>query len=155
MSERRRRHELIRELVATYATSSQGELVERLSQRGVQATQATISRDLEELGIAKTRGADGDVSYTLPEAAGLPQILRQFVSRIDASGNLAVVFTPPGAAGTVANAIDSTPMDGVLATIQGDDTLLVVAREGCSGRAIATALQAIKDNRAPVRQESQ
>ena len=142
---RGRRRELIRELVASRPVRSQGELVDLLGERGVEATQATVSRDLDDLGISKLRGADGQVAYALPEAGGLAQLLRQFVIGIDASGNLAVVRTPPGSASTVASAVDRADLPPVLATVQGDDTVLVVAREGCSGREVATLLNDVKD----------
>jgi transcriptional regulator of arginine metabolism len=140
---RARRHALLREIVAREPVSNQTELVAALHAAGVDATQATVSRDLDELGIYKQRGADGQITYALPEPAGLAQLLRQFVVSIDASGNLAVVRTPPGAAATVASAIDHADVPGVLATVQGDDTLLVVAAEGTPGRAIAERLTAI------------
>ncbi|CAN5300796.1 arginine repressor [soil metagenome] len=142
---RTRRQALLRELVAAYAVRSQSELVGLLARHGVGATQATVSRDLEELGIAKVRGADGRVTYSAPDAGGLAQLLRQFALDIGASGNLAVVRTPPGAAGTVASAIDTANLPEVLATVQGDDTILVVAEEPTSGRTIADRLTDIKD----------
>ncbi|HEX6256875.1 MAG TPA: hypothetical protein VFZ70_13800 [Euzebyales bacterium] len=141
---RERRRTVLRELVATHAVSSQAELVALLGRRGITATQATVSRDLDDLGITKIRGADGDVSYALPEMPRLAQALRQFVVAIDASGNLAVVRTPPGTATAVAIAIDDGDVPGVLATLQGDDTVLVVAREPASGREVADRLAAIK-----------
>lgn len=148
--DRDRRRSLLRDLVSRHVVTSQGELVALLSDAGVDATQATVSRDLEELGIDKVRGADGQVAYALPTAGGLAQLLRQFVLRIDASGNLAVVRTPPGAAGTVASAIDGADLPDVIATVQGDDTLVVVAAEGTSGRAVAEHLSAIKGGSAPI-----
>jgi transcriptional regulator of arginine metabolism len=147
VADRNERQRLIRELVASHAVSAQAELVSLLAQAGVEATQATVSRDLEDLGITKYRGADGNVSYTLPENGGLAQILRQFVRTIDSSGNLAVVRTPPGAASAVASAIDGADLPGVLATVQGDDTLLVVAREGMQGSQIAEQLRQCKERR--------
>lgn len=154
-SPREHRRELVRKLVADYAIESQAMLVSLLADEGVEATQATVSRDLEDLGIGKVRGADGRISYALPEQGGLEQLLRQFVSGIGASGNLAVVRTPPGAAGTVASAIDAADLPDVLATVQGDDTLLVVAVEGTSGQAIVDRLLALKDKRpAPTRKEA-
>lgn len=149
-----RRHELIRTLVAQYAVGSQAELVVLLARHGVEATQATVSRDLEELAIDKIRGADGRVSYVLPEPMGLSRMLRQFVTGFDASGNLAIVRTPPGGAATVAAAIDQARVPGVLATVQGDDTILVVAQEGLSGREIADRLSALKESRSPVSMEN-
>lgn len=142
---RQHRRRLLRELIARYEVDSQSALVALLAEHGVAATQATVSRDLDELGIAKLRGADGRVSYALPEPGGLAQILRQFVVTVDASGNLAVVRTPPGAAATVASAVDAAELPGVLATVQGDDTVLVVAAEGTSGRAVADRLITTKE----------
>ena len=142
---RERRRALLRDFVARRPVRSQAELVTLLVEHGVEATQATVSRDLEDLGIDKVRHADGSVAYALPTAGGLAQILRQFVVGVDASGNLAVVRTPPGAAGTVAAALDAADVPGVLATVQGDDTILVVAVEGTSGREVADRLLSIKE----------
>ncbi len=143
-SAREHRQRLVRVLVARYEVTSQAELVDLLAREGVEATQATVSRDLDELGIGKQRGADGRLAYALPEPGGLAQVLRQFATTIDASGNLAVVRTPPGAAAAVASAIDSADLPGVLATVQGDDTLLVVAVEGETGAALAARLSDLK-----------
>jgi transcriptional regulator of arginine metabolism len=142
---RERRRTRLRELVAQHAVSSQAELVELLARDGLQATQATVSRDLDELGITKARGADGRVSYTLPEMPALAQALRQFVLAIESSANLAVVRTPPGTAAAVAIAIDGADVPGVLATLQGDDTVLVVAREPATGSDVANRLLAQKN----------
>ena len=152
-SRREQRKELIRELVAARAVCSQTELVGLLAQHGVEATQATVSRDLDELGIAKMRAADGRLMYAVPETGGLGQLLRQFAVGIAASGNLAVVRTPPGAAGTVASAIDGAALPGVLATVQGDDTLLVVAEEGRTGRQVADLLATLKDGEVAAERE--
>lgn len=141
---RDRRRARLRELVARQAVSSQAELVELLGRDGITATQATISRDLDELGITKARGADGQVTYALPEMPALAQALRQFALDIQSSGNLAVVRTPPGTAAAVAIAIDGGDVPGVLATLQGDDTVLVVAREPATGREVADHLLAQK-----------
>ena len=147
MADRIERQRLIRELVASHAVSAQSELVALLGQSGVEATQATVSRDLEELGITKYRGADGAVSYAVPETLELAQLLRQFARSIEHSGNLAVVRTPPGAAAAVASAIDAAPLPGILATVQGDDTLLVVARDGVQGSSIADQLRQCKERK--------
>ena len=153
-SDRTTRQHLVRDLVSTYQVASQSELVELLAAHDVEVTQATVSRDLEQLGIGKVRGADGVLAYGLPERGGLAQLLRQFVTDIDASGNLAVLRTPPGAAATVASAIDTDHVEGVLATLQGDDTVLVVAREPHDGHHVADALRAIKAPPIPQQQRS-
>ena len=106
-----------------------------------------MSRDLEVLGIAKVRGAGGVTVYITPEQPALAQALRQFALAVDASGSLAVIRTPPGVAGAVAAAIDAAVVPGVLATLQGDDTVLVVAVDGTRGAEIAGRLIAIKENR--------
>ncbi|MBA2529823.1 MAG: arginine repressor [Euzebyales bacterium] len=136
----RRRRERVRALVAEHRIGSQSELVELLRREGILATQPTASRDLEALGVIKAGRF-----YVLAEPGGLAQMLRQFASGIDASGNLAVVRTPPGVAGAVASAIDGAGLDGVLATVQGDDTVLVVAEEGRSGRDVADLLTRMRE----------
>jgi len=147
VADRTLRRRLIRELVSTHEVTAQGELVALLADKGIEATQATVSRDLEELGITKYRGADGRSAYVLPDTGGVAQMLRQFARDIDSSGNLAVVRTPPGTAAAVASAIDAAGLPGVLATVQGDDTLLVVAREGVTGARIAEQLRQCKERR--------
>lgn len=149
-SEREHRRKLLRGLVARYAIASQSELVALLAEAGVEATQATVSRDLDELGIGKLRGADGRSAYALPEQAGVEQALRQYAIQIDASANLAVVRTPPGAAAAVARAIDAAELPAVLATLQGDDTLLVVAEEPATGHELALTLRSLKEARPTV-----
>jgi transcriptional regulator of arginine metabolism len=141
--QRDRRQALLRRLVAAGPVASQSELVTLLRAEGVEATQATVSRDLDDLGITKRRDADGRIAYALPETLGLATLLRQFHVTVDASGNLAVVRAIPGAAGAVANAIDLAGVPGVLATVQGDDTVLVVAAEGTTGRQVADHLLAL------------
>jgi transcriptional regulator of arginine metabolism len=139
-----RRRKLVREFVTRYQITSQEELVDLLRGAGVPATQPTVSRDLEVLGILKVRAAGGLSIYVAPEQPALAQALRQFALVIDASANLAVIRTPPGVAAAVAAAIDASVVPGVLATVQGDDTVLVVAVEGTSGREVADRLIAIK-----------
>ncbi len=153
-TDRRARQRLVTELVETYQIGSQAELVDLLARHDVEVNQATVSRDLEQLGIGKLRGADGVVAYALPERGGLAQMLRQFVTGIDASGNLAVLRTPPGAASTVASAIDTGAVEGVLATLQGDDTVLVVAREPHTGHDIATIMTHLKTPPLPASRSS-
>lgn len=141
------RQRQLRQLLATHDLRSQTEVRDALAAEGIAAHQATVSRDLDELGAAKVRGADGSLIYRLspdpgPSAARqrLDDTLRQFVTRISASANLAVLRTPPACANPVASAIDLAELPGVLATVSGDDTVLVVAEDGLEGRAVAEAL---------------
>lgn len=143
-----RRHRLIAQLLRRQAVGSQQELAALLRERGERVTQATLSRDLDELGAFKARLPDGTVAYRLPEeppANGehLRRMLAEFVTDVAASGNLAVLRTPPGCAQPVARALDTAGVKDVLATVAGDDTVLVVARDGVTGRTVARRIEAL------------
>lgn len=139
------RHALISRAITNGAIRSQAQLLDVLAEAGVQVTQATLSRDLMELRALKVHTVDGLV-YTLPPEGGeyhggrqasqeahLAQRLARLAAEIlvsaDSSGNLAVLRTPPGAAQFFASAIDQSVLPGVLGTIAGDDTVLVIARD--------------------------
>ena len=147
------RHARIGELIRDHAVRSQTELAELLAADGVQVTQATLSRDLEELRAVKVRGADGGPgAYVIPEdgrpplrpaeqaPARLVRLLRELLTGTDASANLAILRTPPGAAQFLASALDRSGLPDVVGTIAGDDTILVVAREATGGKALADKL---------------
>jgi transcriptional regulator of arginine metabolism len=135
------RHARIVGLIRARPVRSQTELAELLAVDGVHVTQATLSRDLEELGAVKVRGTDGAAAYLIPEdgnpvlrpaeqaPARLVRLLRELLTGADASGNLVVLRTPPGAAQFLASAFDRSGLPEVVGTIAGDDTILVVARE--------------------------
>ncbi|MGH2830734.1 MAG: arginine repressor [Actinomycetota bacterium] len=134
------------QILRSSEVESQAELARLLGRRGDAVTQATLSRDLEELGAFKARSAGGRVVYRVPEeppAAGgwLERMLRQFALDVEGSGNVCVLRTPPGCAHPVARAIDNAAIHGVLGTIAGDDTILVIAREGTRGATIARRLR--------------
>ncbi|MTD14015.1 arginine repressor [Nakamurella sp. YIM 132087] len=145
------RHGLIVSLVQAGSVHSQPELLALLAGNGVAVTQATLSRDLEELGAVKLRGVDGGPGrYVIPED-GAPRPMAGGTSRLDrllgelllshaSSGNLAVLRTPPGAAQFLASAIDRAALADVVGTIAGDDTILVVARDGLSGAELGARL---------------
>ena len=134
------RHARIVELIRERAVRSQTELAELLAGDGVQVTQATLSRDLEELRAVKVGGA-----YLIPEdgtrplrevedaPARLHRLLRELLTGVDASGNIAVLRTPPGAAQFLASALDRSGLTDLVGTIAGDDTILVVARDDTPG----------------------
>jgi transcriptional regulator of arginine metabolism len=146
------RHARIVELIRTRPVRSQTELAELLAADGVHVTQATLSRDLEELGAVKVRAADRAAAYVIPEdgnpvlrpaeqvPARLVRLLRELLTSADASGNLVVLRTPPGAAQFLASALDRSGLPEVVGTIAGDDTVLVVAREPVTGAAVAKQL---------------
>jgi len=126
-------------LVQDHPVSTQEELAEALRQEGLDAVQATISRDIAQLGLVKVRDQGGRLVYALPGGADLDRLseltsaLRRWAMSLDASGNLLVVHTPPGHANALAQAIDQARLPDVLGTIAGDDTITVIAREGVQG----------------------
>jgi len=140
-------------LLSNNPVRSQTELVALLAAEGIEVTQATLSRDLEELGAVKLRGADGGTGvYIVPEdgspvkgvAGGterMSRLLGELLVSTDASANLAVLRTPPGAAHYLASAIDRAALPYVVGTIAGDDTIMVVAREPMSGAELAAIFE--------------
>jgi transcriptional regulator of arginine metabolism len=147
------RHALIRTVLAHTAIHSQQELAERLAAEGVQVTQATLSRDLVELRAEKVRLADGSRVYSVPKEGGdrspqpvedremlatrLARLATELLVTAEASGNLAVLRTPPGAAHFLASAIDHSVLPSVAGTIAGDDTIVIVTREPDGGAEVA------------------
>ena len=141
-----RRQHLLAQLLAEHAVTSQPQLVELLAEAGVPATQATVSRDLEEHGAGKVRmpGVERQV-YAIAELPKdqvapldhLRRVLGEWVVDLAVSANLVVLRTPPGSAHVVASALDRTPLDGMLGTVAGDDTILAVASEEVGGAALA------------------
>lgn len=131
-------------LISDGAIRSQTELLGLLEAEGISATQATLSRDLDELGAVKLRGVNGGAPiYRIPEDGGprpmtggtgrVGRLVGELLVSWTASGNLAVLRTPPGAAQFLASAIDRAGFDEIAGTIAGDDTILAVAREGSTG----------------------
>jgi len=143
------------ELITHRAIRSQAELATLLASEGVEVTQATLSRDLDELGAVKLRGPHGGASvYALPEdghpmrATGsgtfrLARLLGELLISVEASANLAVLRTPPGAAQFLASALDRAALHDVVGTIAGDDTILAVVREPKTGAELAARIAAL------------
>ncbi|MCU1488325.1 MAG: transcriptional regulator, ArgR family [Actinomycetia bacterium] len=132
-----RQHRIAR-MLETNAVTSQTQLVELLEADDVRATQATVSRDLEELGAVKVRVPGGESVYAIPELPHervapedhLRRMLSDWVADIGSSGNLIVLRTPPGSAHVVGSALDRSGLPEILGTVAGDDTVLVVVAEG-------------------------
>jgi transcriptional regulator of arginine metabolism len=131
---------------------SQAELAEALRAAGVEITQATLSRDLDELGAVKLRAPDGGLPvYVIPvdgsplaaRAAGddpphrLARLLAELLVSAEASANIVILRTPPGASNFLASALDRAALPDVLGTIAGDDTILVVSRDPLGGNDLA------------------
>jgi transcriptional regulator of arginine metabolism len=142
------RQHRITKLLEMRAVGSQSHLVELLAGEGIEATQTTVSRDLEELGALKVRLPGGETAYALPELPSqqvapedhLRRVLGEWVVEADYSGNLVVLRTPPGSAHVVGSALDRSGFPGVIGTVAGDDTVLVVASEASGGAAVADRL---------------
>jgi transcriptional regulator of arginine metabolism len=148
VSKVRRRH-VIGQLLTDHAVTSQEQLAELLAAAGIDATQTTVSRDLEELGALKVRvpGMERTV-YALAElpkdqivpTEHLRRVLGEWLVDVASSGNLVVLRTPPGSAHVVASALDRTSLEGVLGTVAGDDTIIVVAAAEGGGAELADRL---------------
>ena len=130
-------------LIRGEALASQEEVTERLKALGHAVTQATVSRDLEQIGAVKVKRG-GILSYALPDQIGaadwstdrIERLLREFVVSIEAAGQLLVVKTPPGSAHLVASAIDHASLPEVAGTVSGDDTMFVALRDGVNVHAV-------------------
>jgi transcriptional regulator of arginine metabolism len=142
-----RRQRAIADLIRADALSSQEELAERLSSLGFAATQATISRDLEQIGAIKVR-REGLLTYSLPDAAtngpspDLSAVLRDWVRSIEPAGNLVVMKTPPGSAQLVGFALDRSTLPEIVGTICGDDTIFIACRSAKEARTLTSRLSA-------------
>jgi transcriptional regulator of arginine metabolism len=145
-----RQHRIAR-MLAEQPISSQAQIVELLAADGVVATQATVSRDLEELGAVKVRIPGGMMAYALPEYAKanaapddhLRRVMGDFVVEVAHSANLVVLHTPPGSAHVIASALDRAGLPDVLGTVAGDDTLILVCSEQAAGARVAEDLAAL------------
>lgn len=145
------RHALIQRVVRQTVVRSQSDLVHALAKAGLVATQATVSRDLEELQAYKVRDAHGQ-RYEIPEegqtrvlpgetelvVSRMSRLLTELLVSAGASGNTVVLRTPPGAAQFLASAIDASMLEEVLGTIAGDDTVLVITQDPNGGEELAT-----------------
>ncbi|NKE09669.1 MULTISPECIES: arginine repressor [Kocuria] len=141
-------------LVTAGSVRSQAELAELLGQDGLQVTQATLSRDLVELGAVRVRDASGTLVYAVPQPGSsdvvvggekiaealdsrLAALCKELLITAEASANLVMLRTPPGAAQYFASVIDQSTMHQVLGTIAGDDTIMVVTRDPKGGQDLA------------------
>lgn len=150
------RHQRIVELLGHHSVHSQADLARLLADDGLTVTQATLSRDLDELGAVRVRAADGQLVYAVAgeggdptprpaadEAAAVERLskrLAELLVSVDASANLVVMRTPPGGAHFLASAVDHSLLVPVIGTIAGDDTVLLVTRDPAGGEAVATHL---------------
>ena len=145
---RERRLRSLADLLRSGEIASQEDATERLAALGFPVTQATVSRDLEQLGAVKVKRG-GSSRYALPdqlggrdwEAGRLARILREWSLSIEPAGQMIVIRTPPGSAHLVASAIDHSDLPEVAGTVSGDDTLFIAVRDGHSLPALVARFQ--------------
>jgi transcriptional regulator of arginine metabolism len=150
LSKNQRQHRITL-LIEQRPITSQAQLVDLLAESGIVATQATVSRDLDEIGAVKVRAAGGESVYAVPELPKdrvapedhLRRVLGEWVVEVAASANLVVVRTPPGSAHVVASALDRAALPDIIGTVAGDDTIVVVAAERAGGAKLARRLSAL------------
>ena len=136
----------IADLIRAEPLGNQEDLADRLAALGFAVTQATISRDLEQLGAIKVR-REGRLGYALPDQVAptdgpeLAAVIRDWVRAVDFAGNLVVLKTPPGSAHLVGVALDRADLPDVVGTICGDDTIFVAVRDAARAPAFARRLQ--------------
>lgn len=132
------RQHRISQLLTEQAVTSQGQLVDLLVEHDIVATQATVSRDLEDLGAIKVRVPGGQTVYAIPEQPTdqlapedhLRRVLGEWLVEVERSGDIVVLRTPPGSAHVVASALDRSGLSGLIGTVAGDDTLFALGTEG-------------------------
>jgi transcriptional regulator of arginine metabolism len=135
MSTKVQRQQAISRIISDHEVSHQPQLVLLLKKSGINATQATVSRDLEELGTVKVRNGDGETIYAIPEfepdrlapPEQLRRVLAEWVADVQVSEPMVVVRTPPGCAHVVASALDRSRLVGLVGTVAGDDTMFCLA----------------------------
>ena len=156
------RQQRIVELLGMHYVRSQTELADLLAEAGVSVTQATLSRDLVELDAVKVRIPSGALVYAVPAEGGdrtpragsetgasearLARLLAELLVSADASANMALLRTPPGAAQFLASAFDRAQIRSILGTIAGDDTVLVISRDADGGETLARRLLALAND---------
>ena len=134
-------------LVGERQLSTQSDVVQALRDEGLDAVQATVSRDIAQLGLVKVRGDGGRLVYALPGAADLDRLselaaaLRRWTTGLEPTGNLVVLRTPPGHANALALAFDEAALPEIAGCIAGDDTIFLAAREGMTGAELAEQLR--------------
>ena len=145
---RRERHGLILRLIREQPISTQQELSEALAAAGHTVVQTTVSRDIHELGLIKVRNEHGRLVYAPPGTADLDRLrelggaLRRLMLSCEPSGNLVLITTPSGFSQALSEAIDRSGHPMILGTVAGENTILVVAREGIAGKDLCTDLKA-------------
>ena len=141
MRKRHQRHDAIRNIIRAYPVKTQKDLAEQLRIAGYDCTQATISRDVLELGLVKSR----EGVYVLPEEQRLARLVADLVVSVQAACNLVVVKTRPGAAQGVSAALDDASLKGALGTVAGDDTIMIAAESFEAAEELGAHLSGLRE----------
>jgi transcriptional regulator of arginine metabolism len=145
------RQHLVAKLIEQHVVQNQAQLVALLAAENVVATQATVSRDLEDLGAIKVRVPGGESAYAIPALPKeqrapedhLRRVFGDWVVEVNHSGNLVVLRTPPGSAHVVGSALDRADLPEIIGTVAGDDTLIVIAADGVPGSDVGAQLRGL------------
>ena len=140
MKKRTQRHDVIREIVRENSIRTQRDLAVKLQEAGHDCTQATISRDITDMGLLKSQ----EGFYILPEDLRLQRMVSELVEDVNVAGNLVVVTTFPGGAAGVAGAIDSASIEGSLGSVAGDNTIMIAADTPEHALGIQAALDGLR-----------
>ena len=156
MKAKKNRLDTLRMIISSQELGSQEELLEALKKEGFSLTQATLSRDLKQMKVAKAATMSGEYVYVLPNVTmyrrvSTPAQIKEMMQvpgflSIHCSGNMGVIKTRPGYASSIAYNIDSSNIPYILGTIAGDDTIFIVIKEGSTERDVVTALSAVVPN---------
>jgi transcriptional regulator of arginine metabolism len=143
---KKKRHKLILELIEKYDIGTQEELLEMLRDKGCDVTQATVSRDVKELRLLKTLGANGVYKYSVEKVADggytgiFDALFQSAMTKVDYAVNICVIKCSPGLAGAACATIDAMNVHEVVGTIAGDDTIFMLCRTSDEARGVAEAL---------------
>lgn len=141
------RHQKILEIIEKYEVDTQGALIDLLAKEGYYVTQTTASRDIRELRLVKGLTGKGTYKYVLPEikkegnASALNSAITDSVVAVDFAGNMLVIRTTSGMANAIAVCVDQMALDGILGSVAGDDTIMMVVRDVQTAQSLASELR--------------
>ena len=140
MRKRQQRHDVIRDIIREYSVKTQRDLAEQLQAAGYDCTQATISRDIMDMGLVKSR----EGFYVLPEEMRLQRMVSELVEEVHLAGNMVVVKTYSGGAAGVSAALDKASLKGALGTVAGDNTIMIATATPEAASDVAGALNRLR-----------
>ena len=140
MRKRQQRHDVIRDIIREYSVKTQRDLAEQLQAAGYDCTQATISRDIMDIGLVKSR----EGFYVLPEEMRLQRMVSELVEEVHLAGNMVVVKTYSGGAAGVSAALDKASLKGALGTVAGDNTIMIATATPEAASDVAGAINRLR-----------